>query len=228
MIQAMIFDRDNTLLAFDEQAVARLEARVQAHVPELPATATQDLWESWPGPWPQQSADEPGFWLAFCDALVERHGIHADKVPALCDIFDTYHTCFSPFADSNPCLQALHAAGLRLGVLTNFELPSIDRTLIYAGIDPQLFEVKISSATLGVWKPDPRTYQAIAEALGLPPTACAFIDDDPQNVAGARAQGMRAFLLDRGRTQHDFDADILCSLDPLPQLLAAPASVGVL
>jgi putative hydrolase of the HAD superfamily len=220
MIQAVIFDRDNTLLANDEEAVAQLEASIQSLVPGLALAAMDDVWATWPGPWPQHSDDEPGFWQAFCGVLTERHGVPAEQGPALCEIFALYHTTYMPYPEAKACLQALHDAGLRLGILTNFELPSIDRTLAHAGIDPALFSVSLSSGTLAVWKPDPRAYHAIATALEQPPSACAFIDDLPENVAAARQLGMRAFLIDRSRATHDFDADILCSLDPLPQLLA--------
>jgi FMN phosphatase YigB (HAD superfamily) len=222
VIRVVIFDRDNTLLSMDDHAVAQLEARIHALAPELPPTAMEDVWNTWPGPWPRHSDDEPSFWQAFCGVLIERHGLLAERVPALCQILALYHTTFIPYGDVNTCLQALHRAGLRLGILTNFELPSIDRTLAHAGIDPALFSASLSSGTLAVWKPDPRAYHAIATALDEEPAACAFIDDDAQNVAAARELGMRAFLIDRSRTTHDLSADILCSLEPLPQLLTAP------
>jgi putative hydrolase of the HAD superfamily len=222
VIRAVIFDRDNTLLSFDARATAQIEARVQALAPELPPSAMEDVWATWPGPWPRHIDDEPLFWRAFCGVLIERHGLRAERVPALCQILALYHTIFAPYAEVNACLLALRRAGLQLGILTNFELPSIDRTLAHAGIDPGLFSASLSGGALAVWKPDPRAYHAIISALGEEPAACAFIDDEPQNVAAARRLGMRAFLLDRSRTTHDFGADILCSLEPLPQLLTAP------
>lgn len=223
VIKAVIFDRDNTLLASDDHAIGQLEARVQLLVPGLPLAAMEDVWASWPGPWPQHVDDEPAFWQAFCGVLIERHNLLAELSPALCEIFALYHTTYMPYPEVKACLQALHSAGLHLGILTNFELPSIDRTLAHAGIDPALFSATLSSGTLAVWKPDPRAYHAMATALGQPPAACAFIDDMPENVAAARQLGMRAFLIDRSRATHDFSAGTLCSLEPLPRLLAEPA-----
>jgi putative hydrolase of the HAD superfamily len=222
VIRAVIFDRDNTLLFMDDHTVAQLEARIHALAPELPPAAMDDLWNTWSGAWPRHPDDEPAFWQAFCGTLVDRHGLLAERVPALCEIFALYHTSFVPYGEVNACLYALHRAGLRLGILTNFELPSIDHTLAHAGIDPALFSASLSSGTIAVWKPDPRAYHAITTALDEPPAACAFIDDDLQNVVAARELGMHAFLIDRSRTTHDFSAGILCSLEPLPQLLTAP------
>ncbi|MFL5807179.1 MAG: HAD family hydrolase [Roseiflexaceae bacterium] len=222
MIRAVIFDRDNTLLSFDDRATAQIEARIQLLAPELPTTAMEEVWNTWLGPWPRHPDDEPSFWQAFCGVLIERHGLLAERAPALCQILALYHTTFAPYGDVNACLLALHRAGLRLGILTNFELPSVDRTLTHAGIDPALFSAMLSSGMLGFRKPEPRAYYAIVTALGEEPAACAFIDDEPQHVAAARQLGMRAFQIDRSRTTHDLEAGILCSLEPLPRLLTAP------
>ncbi|PWJ48330.1 putative hydrolase of the HAD superfamily [Quadrisphaera granulorum] len=47
---------------------------------------------------------------------------------------------------------------------------------------------------LGVAKPDPAVNRHVADDLGLPPSACAFVDDSPRHVAGAEAAGMVAYL----------------------------------
>src|SRR5215211_9049736 len=108
-----------------------------------------------------------------------------------------YHTCFTAFPDALACLAALRSRGVRLAILTNFELPSIHLTLQNAGIDPGWFSVLLSSATTGFPKPDARAYLAAAAALDLPPSACAFVDDLATNVEAARAIGMHGWLLDR-------------------------------
>ncbi|MEN9938904.1 MAG: hypothetical protein RLZZ387_5483 [Chloroflexota bacterium] len=196
-IRAVIFDRDNTLLAFDRSAVARVEERLIALAPGLPRGATAAHWLGWPGPWPRAAADEPAFWRTFWGSLAARHGLPPEDAAALDTLGDFYHTCFTPFPDAKPCVRALHAHGLRLAVLSNFELPSIDRTLRHAGIDPGLFDALLSSAATGFPKPDPRAYHAAADALGLPLSACLLVDDLPANVEGARRAGMPALLLDR-------------------------------
>lgn len=52
-------------------------------------------------------------------------------------------------------------------------------------------EVFVSS-DLGVRKPEPEAFQAIARRIGLPLEAMLFFDDTLENVDGARAVGMRA------------------------------------
>jgi 2-haloalkanoic acid dehalogenase type II len=196
-IQAVIFDRDNTLVRFDEDAVALLEARVAAVATAIPLGAAAAHWEAWPGPWPRSEAEEPRFWRAFWSSLAARYQLPAATVAALLEIGAFYHSCFVAYPDTAACLRSLRERGLRLAVLTNFELPSIGPTLQRAGLDPRWFTALLSSAILGVYKPDPRAYLAAAAALGLPPNACAFVDDLPANVRAANAVGMRGVLIER-------------------------------
>lgn len=58
------------------------------------------------------------------------------------------------------------------------------------------FAAIVDSAEVGVRKPAAPIYLRSAEALGLAPEACLFIDDLPVNVAGAEAVGMEGFWFD--------------------------------
>jgi putative hydrolase of the HAD superfamily len=56
----------------------------------------------------------------------------------------------------------------------------------------KLFDVIVDASLTGVMKPDPRAFQAGAEALSLPPEQIVFLDDMPWNAEGARRAGMTA------------------------------------
>lgn len=56
------------------------------------------------------------------------------------------------------------------------------------------FDAMVLSYEVGHMKPDPAFYAACARAAGVPAASCAFIDDLPENVAGARAVGMAGLL----------------------------------
>lgn len=58
------------------------------------------------------------------------------------------------------------------------------------------FEAFVTSAEIGVMKPDPRIYHVILERLGLMPHAAIFVDDFIQNVEAARELGMQAIHFD--------------------------------
>jgi len=54
------------------------------------------------------------------------------------------------------------------------------------------FDSMIISAEVGVMKPDARIYQLALATLGVSASESVFIDDFPENVAGAREIGMHA------------------------------------
>lgn len=56
--------------------------------------------------------------------------------------------------------------------------------------DGRLVDQVVLSGDVGVAKPDPRIYRLTADALGLAPGDCIFVDDLSANVRGAVAVGM--------------------------------------
>ncbi len=62
---------------------------------------------------------------------------------------------------------------------------------------PDFFDLQTEnffSYEIGFHKPDERIYRAALDRLGANPEACFFLDDRPENVAGARALGMHAHV----------------------------------
>lgn len=57
---------------------------------------------------------------------------------------------------------------------------------------PDHFDVIISSAAVGITKPDPRIYALTLERLGVPANEALFVDDNPKLAEGARAAGLAA------------------------------------
>lgn len=218
-IRAVGFDRDNTLIHFDPAAMSALESEIAAIAPGLPPGATTQHWIAWPGPWPRVAADEPQFWAAFWGSLAEQYALDDVRQARLIAVGGRYHTCFRAFDDTRMCLDILQRADLQLAILTNFELPSVDRTLIHTGIDPALFTALLSSATLGAGKPDPMAFHALLGAIDLPASVCVFVDDLPENAEGAAAIGMHAVLIDRNNRHAAWPGARINTLAELPALL---------
>jgi FMN phosphatase YigB (HAD superfamily) len=76
------------------------------------------------------------------------------------------------------------------------------------------FDRIIESSRLGVAKPDPEAYRRCVDELGEPAGRCLFVDDQPVNVAAARAEGMPALLFDI--------TDAVASVHALLRTLALP------
>jgi len=79
--------------------------------------------------------------------------------------------------------------GIRLALLTNNVREWEPRWRPKWPID-ELFEVVVDSAFVRMRKPDPRIYALTLEMLGLPPEACAFVDDLELNCDAARQAGL--------------------------------------
>jgi putative hydrolase of the HAD superfamily len=89
-------------------------------------------------------------------------------------------------------LGAMRQAGLRLGVLSNFSRELW--TLLEQQDLRHRFDAIVVSADIGVMKPEAPAYHAILRMLELPPEACLFIDDLPDNITAAQALGLRGIV----------------------------------
>lgn len=61
---------------------------------------------------------------------------------------------------------------------------------LYVAETMALFDHVIESAKIGLRKPDPRIYRMMAEALGVDPNNCVYLDDLGVNLKPAREMGM--------------------------------------
>ncbi|MCY1140869.1 HAD-IA family hydrolase [Actinoplanes sp. Pm04-4] len=115
------------------------------------------------------------------------------------------------YPDARPTLERLRAAGLRMSIVSD-NWAGLEAT--FAGLDvAHYFEGFAISEVLGCRKPDPRMYAEGSRLLSLPPSACLFINDDPELVAAARDLGYHGVTLDRSAT-HSSDG-VIRSLDEL-------------
>ena len=93
-------------------------------------------------------------------------------------------------------VKAVREAGRRVGVLSNeldlFNGPEFRHKLPILG----LMHAIVDATYTGILKPDPRAYQAVAEALGVPIGRCLMVDDQPRNIEGALRAGMHAQWFD--------------------------------
>ena len=124
---------------------------------------------------------------------------------------------FELYEDAIPVLEELRAHGLKIGLVSNTSR-DLDAFIRHFELDVDAW---IASGTHGKVKPSPSIFRAALELLEVEPEAAAMVGDSPaDDVDGARALGMRAFLLDReGRFKNRDDA--------LPSLSALPAALGL-
>ena len=104
--------------------------------------------------------------------------------------------CWRVFEDVVPALDELARAGLKLGIISNWD--DRLRPLLSALGLSTFFETIVISCEAGCCKPDPAIFVRAAASLRFPPNEILHIGDTPStDVAGARAAGFAAFELRR-------------------------------
>jgi putative hydrolase of the HAD superfamily len=146
-------------------------------------------------------ARERDFWKRVVLATIAPAGAtpFADFDRFFADLFETFaHASrWQLFPDAIETLTALKAAGLRLGVLSNWDR-RLHTVLEETGLRPYLDAVIISSE-VGAEKPDPGIFRAAESALGAGPGECLHVGDSRHHdLAGARGAGWRVVLVRHG------------------------------
>jgi epoxide hydrolase-like predicted phosphatase len=87
-------------------------------------------------------------------------------------------------------VKAARDAGIRTGLISNsWGVDRYPRQLM-----DNLFDGVVISGVVGIRKPAPEIYAMGAEAVGLPPAACVFVDDLGFNLKPAKELGMATVL----------------------------------
>ena len=125
--------------------------------------------------------------------------------------------------DVRGALEGLDGQGLPLAVLSNGSPRLLEVLLAHTGVRARFDEV-ISADEVRAYKPAPAVYRHAAERLGRPVEEVWLVSANPFDVAGAKAAGLRAALVERRRTfRYGFapppDA-VVATLVDLPSALA--------
>ncbi len=144
-----------------------------------------------PGLWHQRGAE---FQRRYWGDVHEAMGLGLETPPS--EVTRLWGGHWRRYQDVPAALQLARRSGLRLGLVSNWDLGG-RKVLQEAGL-LDAFEVLAFSAELGWEKPDPRLFRWAADRLGLPVQACTYVGDNFwDDVVGARMAGMEAILLHR-------------------------------
>jgi epoxide hydrolase-like predicted phosphatase len=107
-------------------------------------------------------------------------------------------------------VRAARAGGIKTGLISNsWGVRRYPRSLM-----SEIFDGIVISGEEGMRKPAPRMYELGAERIGLPPSACVYVDDLEFNLDPARELGMHGV--------HHTDA--AATVAELERLLGLPLS----
>jgi putative hydrolase of the HAD superfamily len=222
-LQAVLFDVDFTLakpgplLGPDgyRQAGERFGLALDpAKYAEARAAAVADIQRH-----PELDHDEE-VWVRFTEDIVRGMGGDGPDVREIAlEITRGWERSenFELYEDSLPVLSELRRHGLRIGLVSNTSR-DLDAFIRHFALDVDAW---ISSGAHGKVKPSPTIFQAVLDLLEVKADRAAMVGDSPDDdVEGARALGMRAFLLDREGRYPDRD-------DALSDLASLPAALGL-
>lgn len=197
-IEAVTFDVGGTLIT-PWPSVGHVYARVAARhglvdcQPEVLNARFKHAWRSRPA-FNHTRAE----WAGLVDFAFEIF----TPVPPSTTFFDELYDHFTEatpwhmFEDVLPALGTLKSAGLKLGVISNWD-ERLHPLLKNLGLD-HWFHAVIVSCDVAAPKPAPVIFQRAAAALSVPPDRILHVGDESQaDLEGALAAGFRAELLQR-------------------------------
>ena len=212
--RAVILDRDGVLTSFSLAAAGAFFASL------LPLSLDEmyERWESWGAKvgFPCSLEEEDSFFRGYWDSLADEFALD-EKARSLLRAFD-YTGCLVAYPDVRPALVSARQAGLKVGVLSNFSLASLDPSLEATGLS-ELVDAACAATVIGASKPQTKAYDIAARALGVTAEECLFFDDEQPCVDGARQAGMTAFLVDRSLDRHDLSRGAVRDLSAITCLV---------
>jgi HAD superfamily hydrolase (TIGR01509 family) len=226
--RAVFFDVDFTLIypgptfqgAGYRDFCARHDVTVDALTFERAVVAASSLLDT------NGDVYDPEIFVHYTMRIIEHMGGDGPGVErAAREIYEQWSAChhFEMYEDVPEVLRALHASGLKIGLISNTQR-SLTTFQSHFALDG-LFTAAVSSFDHGYMTPPPSIFEAALKQIGADPQEAVMVGDSlPADIAGARGLGMRAVLLSRtGDERHAAacpeDVPVIRSLRELPPLL---------
>jgi putative hydrolase of the HAD superfamily len=222
-IKAVLFDLDETLIQ-RAGAIRRFIADQYDRYAGALAPLTRDQYSSrFLDLEDEGRADKAVVYPALVRALGIA-GVSSDVLLA------DYRARYPGFASLTPgaaeTLAALHAGGLRLGVVTNGNGQVQNGKIDAIGVRP-LLDCVVISELVGLRKPDAAIFDLAAAQLGLAPADCMFVGDNPAvDVVGSAAAGMLGVWFGSGAKWPPGLPAPGAVIDSLPECLAFAGVAG--
>ena len=168
---------------------------------------------------PELDHDEE-VWVLFTEQIIRGMGGNTDRAyecaVEMTRAWEHAHN-FQIFEDVLPTLAQLRASSLKLGLVSNTGR-DLDEFVAHHGLE---VDAAVSSGAHGKTKPHPTIFLSALKRLEVEPADAVMIGDSIEDdVEGAKAVGMRGFLLDRENRYPGVE-------EKLTDLRALPAALGL-
>jgi len=230
VLRAVFFDVGNTLLypypsvpevvrqVLAEEGHVRDVSAIDAYMPILDEYY-EDRYREDDTFW--RSEDETlAVWVGMYSLLCRKLDIHVDAEYIARRVYHEFGRAdrWRAYDDVCPVFQRLSARGIRLGLISNWD--SRLTGLVEALGFRSLLATVVSSAEVGLHKPDPRIFELACERVGVEPNEAAHVGDHQYaDIIGAEAVGMTAVLIDRHGGPTPDRGRFVRTLDELEQAL---------
>ena len=167
---------------------------------------------------PELDHDEE-VWILFTERIIQGMGGAGATYECAAEMTRYWERAehFELFDDVLPVLDQLRRHDLKIGLLSNTSR-DLDEFVAHHRLD---VDAVLTSRVHGKSKPHDTIFHAMLERIGVAPDAAVMVGDDVHDdVDGARAIGMQAWLVDREARFPDVP-------DRLPDLRALPAALGL-
>lgn len=202
----VIFDLDNTLYPPSRGVVDRVDDRINRFMIERLGLAPHVA-----GELRARYRDQHGTTL---NGLMLHHAVEPDEF-----LDDVHAIAVEELLEADLALDAMLATISHHKVIfTNGSAAHAERVLACLGVRGHFADVFSLECVAYVPKPARAAFETVLERLGVEGSACAFLDDRVDNLATARALGMRTILVGAGTASGDDHT--LDSILDLPPLLA--------
>lgn len=112
--------------------------------------------------------------------------------PLIREMLTDFYPYMPPFSEMYDFVKRIKRAGYSVYLLSNATPRFFDNYLNIPAIS--LMDGMFISCVYKLLKPQPEIYEAFCNKFSLKPEECFFIDDMPQNIAGAEKFGMKGHV----------------------------------
>lgn len=171
--------------------------------------------------WTTSPERSRAFWLSVYERMLDELEIadHDGLTRTLHAEFTRMEN-YALFDDVRPAIASLEAAGLVLGIVSNFEAWLEEWFGVHDLVET--FPVRVISGIEGIEKPDERIYRLALERAGVEAGESVYVGDNPEfDVDPPTALGMFAVLVDRRGRFPDHPGSRITDLRQLRDVLEA-------
>ena len=164
--------------------------------------------------------DASKMWAELYAIALEEMGIDGDRHLIGRAIYDHFGdgARWRTYDDVVPVFERLKREGYRLALVSNWD-SRLARLCFDMGLFRYLDSV-LSSASVGLIKPDPRIYEVACERLGVEPGRAVHVGDHYYaDVLGARSVGIHPVMIDRFGFGNPADVPVIKDLYELLPIL---------